>query len=53
MSADDAWDDLTARVEAWIADDPDPETADELRELLRLAQESPPGLEEGADPDLE
>jgi len=52
MSDDAAWEDLRARVEAWIADDPDPETAEELRELLRLAQLSP-DVAEGAEPDLE
>lgn len=34
-------DDLTARVEAWVADDPDPVTARELTDLLRLARDVP------------
>ncbi|WP_187697861.1 phospho-sugar mutase [Cellulomonas telluris] len=29
------------RVEAWVADDPDPETAQELTDLLRTAREHP------------
>nr|WP_230685248.1 phospho-sugar mutase [Cellulomonas sp. JZ18] len=37
----DRWDDLQRRVEAWIADDPDPETADELDALLRTARAHP------------
>lgn len=34
-------DDLTARVEAWVADDPDPATAQELTALLRTARDAP------------
>ena len=53
MSRDEAWEDLRAQVEAWIDDDPDPETADELRELLRTADETPDDLVAGAEPDPE
>ena len=53
MSRDEPWEDLRAQVEAWIDDDPDPSTADELRELVRLADEVPPGLEPGTAPDPE
>jgi len=43
----DAWDDLVRRVEAWVADDPDPRTADELTSLLRTAQDTPgPGADD-------
>ncbi|MBO1751868.1 phospho-sugar mutase [Actinotalea sp. BY-33] len=34
--------DLTATVEAWITDDPDPRTAEHLRELLAVAQDEDP-----------
>jgi phosphomannomutase len=37
----DAWTRLVEEVEAWIADDPDPQTADELADLLRTAREDP------------
>ena len=37
----DAWARLVEDVEAWIADDPDPATADELTALLRTARETP------------
>ena len=53
MSRDEPWEDQRAQVEAWIDDDPDPSTADELRELVRLADEVPPGLEPGTAPDPE
>ena len=39
--SDEAWADLRERVERWIDDDPDPRTADELRELLVRAQDAP------------
>ncbi|MBO3089047.1 phospho-sugar mutase [Cellulomonas sp. zg-ZUI40] len=43
----DGWARLVAQVEAWIADDPDPATADELATLLRTARETPePGMTE-------
>ena len=38
MTGDDAWAGLEARVQSWIEDDPDPQTADELRGLLDLAR---------------
>ncbi|MCR6689231.1 phospho-sugar mutase [Cellulomonas sp.] len=41
MSRDEAWEDLRAQVETWIDDDPDPQTADELRDLLRTADSLP------------
>lgn len=41
MSRDEAWDHLRAQVETWIDDDPDPQTADELRDLLRTADSLP------------
>ena len=34
----DDWDRLVAQVEAWVADDPDPVTADELSALYSDAQ---------------
>jgi len=41
----DDWQRLVAQVEAWVADDPDPATADELTRLLRVARATPgPGL---------
>jgi phosphomannomutase len=46
-----AWAELEARVQAWIDDDPDPETADELRALLDQAAREPEGLAQGAEPD--
>ena len=36
-TAEDTWDDVRTRVLAWIDDDPDPQTADELRTLLARA----------------
>src|SRR4051812_8989586 len=42
MTGDDAWADLRTRVQAWIEDDPDPQTADELRALLALADAERP-----------
>ncbi len=42
----DAWERLAEQVEAWVADDPDPATADELTTLLRTARDVP----EGDDP---
>ena len=48
----DDWDRLVAQVEAWVADDPDPVTADELSGLLRVAGDAPaPGLS-GPEADL-
>lgn len=47
----DEWASLEARVQAWIDDDPDPRTADELRDLLTTARTGPEGLAEGRDPD--
>lgn len=46
-----AWPDLEAQVRAWIHDDPDPDTAEELRRLLTFATDEPVGLARGADPD--
>lgn len=37
----DDWEALAAQVEAWVADDPDPVTADELAALLRTARDAP------------
>lgn len=37
----DGWERLAERVEEWIADDPDPVTADELTRLLRTARDTP------------
>ncbi len=37
MTGNDAWADLETRVRTWIEDDPDPQTASELRALLTLA----------------
>ncbi|WP_028047445.1 phospho-sugar mutase [Cellulomonas sp. URHE0023] len=51
MTGDDAWADLRTRVQAWIEDDPDPHTADELRALLTLADVERPDLPEGREPD--
>ena len=51
MTGDDAWAGLEARVQSWIEDDPDPQTADELRELLDLARSAPPEIAEGREPD--
>lgn len=45
------WDALAAQVEAWVADDPDPQTADELRTLLATATRTPEDLGPGAAPD--
>jgi phosphomannomutase len=45
-----AWPDLEAAVRAWIADDPDPTTADELRRLLALAEDGP--QDEGNDSEV-
>ena len=46
MTGDDAWADLRTRVQAWIEDDPDPQTADELRALLTLADAQRPDTSE-------
>ena len=46
MTGDDAWADLRTRVQAWIEDDPDPQTADELRALLTLADAERPDTSE-------
>jgi len=46
-----AWPDLEAQVRAWIDDDPDPDTVEELRRLLTYATDEPVGLAPGADPD--
>lgn len=48
---DEGWAALEARVQAWIDDDPDPQTADELRGLLTTARTGPEGLLPGHDPD--
>ena len=43
----DGWDHLVEQVEAWVADDPDPVTAAELSDLLRVARDEPaPGTGE-------
>jgi phosphomannomutase len=42
MDRDLAWEDLRTQVEEWIDDDPDPQTAHELRDLLRTADSRPP-----------
>ncbi|MBT0992760.1 phospho-sugar mutase [Cellulomonas sp. DKR-3] len=42
MDRDLAWEDLRTQVEEWIDDDPDPQTAGELRDLLRKADSLPP-----------
>src|SRR6478609_198995 len=46
MTGDDAWADLRTSVQAWIEDDPDPHTADELRALLTLADSDQPDVPE-------
>ncbi|WP_456844096.1 phospho-sugar mutase [Cellulomonas sp. P5_C6] len=51
MTGDDAWAGLEARVQTWIDDDPDPQTADELRRLLDLARAEPPTIAPGHEPD--
>src|SRR6478609_10638077 len=51
MTGDDAWAGLEARVQTWIDDDPDPQTADELRQLLDLARAEPPRIAQGREPD--
>ncbi|GIG22250.1 phosphomannomutase [Cellulomonas chitinilytica] len=51
MTGEDAWTALEARVQTWIDDDPDPQTAEELRRLLAAARQSPVGLEPGREPD--
>ncbi|GEL97983.1 phospho-sugar mutase [Cellulomonas terrae] len=51
MTGDDAWAGLEARVQTWIEDDPDPQTADELRGLLDVARAAPPTIEPGREPD--
>ena len=51
MTGDDAWAGLEARVRTWIEDDPDPQTADELRGLLDQALTLPPTIAEGHAPD--
>jgi len=48
MSSAHAWDRLADEVRAWIDDDPDPRTADELRDLLAVAQV--PAGDDGTDP---
>src|SRR6478752_7131838 len=45
------WSELEAQVQAWIEDDPDPDTAGELRDLLERAATEPQVLKPGADPD--
>ncbi|MDM7830843.1 phospho-sugar mutase [Cellulomonas edaphi] len=45
------WSELKEQVRTWVADDPDRDTADELRELLEQADRQPDGLREGAEPD--
>ncbi|ROS23119.1 phospho-sugar mutase [Cellulomonas sp. PhB150] len=45
------WSELEGQVRAWVDDDPDHDTADELRALLERANREPDGLEEGHDPD--
>ena len=37
-------------MRAWIDDDPDPDTADELRALLRAPTREPAGLTDGRRP---
>jgi phosphomannomutase len=47
--------DLAARVRAWVADDPDQDTADYLRNMLRLAEQDgtdDPGLRDAARAEL-
>ncbi|KQY23465.1 phosphomannomutase [Cellulomonas sp. Root485] len=51
MTGDDAWAGLEARVQSWIEDDPDPQTADELRGLLDVARAAPPTVAPGREPD--
>ncbi|WP_421740554.1 phospho-sugar mutase [Cellulomonas sp.] len=51
MTGDDAWAGLEARVQTWIDDDPDPQTAQELRGLLDLARSAPPAIIPGHEPD--
>ncbi len=51
MSHDVVWDEIEQQVREWIEDDPDPDTADELAELLRRAGDRPVGLEPGHAPD--
>lgn len=51
MTGDVVWADLEARVQAWIDDDPDPRTAQELRDLLTTARTQPVGLAPGQEPD--
>ncbi|GCE76169.1 phospho-sugar mutase [Cellulomonas biazotea] len=47
----DEWAALEGRVQAWIDDDPDPRTAEELRDLLTRARTGPQGLQQGQEPD--
>lgn len=51
MTGDDAWAGLEARVQTWIDDDPDPQTAQELRDLLDQARSAPPAITPGYEPD--
>ncbi|WP_273652023.1 phospho-sugar mutase [Cellulomonas fimi] len=51
MTGDVVWADLEAQVQAWIDDDPDPRTAQELRDLLTAARTGPVGLAPGQEPD--
>ena len=51
MTGDDAWAGLEARVQSWIEDDPDPQTAQELRDLLDVAGAAPPTIAPGRTPD--
>lgn len=51
MTGDVVWADLEAQVQAWIDDDPDPRTAQELRDLLTTARTGPVGLAPGQEPD--
>ncbi|RHA39669.1 phospho-sugar mutase [Cellulomonas rhizosphaerae] len=45
------WSELEGQVQAWVDDDPDHDTADELRALLERANREPDGLQDGRDPD--
>jgi phosphomannomutase len=47
MPTDETLDDLLARAEAWLADDPDPEAREELRAVIEAAR----GGGSDADPD--
>lgn len=53
MSSSDQDDDqLARRVEEWVADDPDPATAQELTELLRRSRATPPPGANGPETEL-